>query len=106
MLLHARARRFADVRADVESLRVVDVFQRGRTARSQLDHFGAGCRIQFFEIRLVDEGDDHQVSARVGIAVEDHERALAAKRDEVLRAVLLSLARCKTHSLLLYRDFR
>lgn len=43
----------------------------------------------------MDEGDDHQMSARVGIAVEDHKRPLAAIRDEILRAVCHRLRNAK-----------
>lgn len=91
VFLHAGARGFANVGAHVESLRFVQVSQDRHTTRGEFHHFTAGLRFKFFEDRFVLERHDHQVPARVRVAVEDHVGALASMRDEVLRAVFFGL---------------
>jgi len=89
--LHACARGFANVCAHIEGLWIVYIAQDRHAAGGQFHHFCARLWIELLEIRLVVKRDDHQMSAGVGIAVQNHISVRAPKCDEILRAIFLLL---------------
>ena len=74
---------------------MINIPQNSHATCSQLHHLGAGRRVELLKVRLMVNRDHHQMTAGVGIAVEDHKGALAAERDQVLGAVFLCLRRAK-----------
>ena len=91
MRLHACAGGLPNVGSDIERLRMVDPAQDSHAAGGQFHHFGAGLGIELFEIGDVLKGDDHQMTAGIWIAVQDHIGAFSPEGDQVLNAILFFL---------------
>jgi hypothetical protein len=53
-----------------------------------VNHFGARLGIKFFQVGFMHIRDNHQMSAGVGIAIQDDIGMFAAKGDEILVAVV------------------
>jgi hypothetical protein len=80
---HTCSCHLADIGADVEPLRTVHLAQEADAVRHQFHHLGARQPVQVFERGLVGIRHHHEVSARVGEAVQDDESMVAAGDDQV-----------------------
>src|SRR5579863_8716636 len=88
MARNARSGGAAKVHAEVIALRMIRLLESHLHALRELHHLrkrrGIGCR----KLGDVLVGDDHDVPARVGKAIEDDEILLGAKNDQSLRIVV------------------
>src|SRR5262245_53525653 len=91
VFLYARACSFANICANIECLGIVNAAENCHTARGQFHHFSAGLGVEIFQSSLMIQWDNHQMSTRIRIAVENYVRVFTAKRDEILSAVYLFL---------------
>ena len=99
MSQHTRAASLPNVRADVEALRLVNIFQNGCTAGCKFHHLGTRFGSEFFERSDMLKWIDHDMSACVRVAVENDIDTLAAIYDEILHAVLHFLRYAKGASI-------
>ena len=81
----------ANIRAEVESLWLVDLADHPHAVGGQFHHFGTGRNIQVFNGWQVRIGNHQQVPTGIGIPVEDHKCFLPPKNDQVFCIIGLRL---------------
>ena len=75
--------RLANIRTQVERLRLINLAEHLHAAVGQFHHLGTGLHIQVFNGRLVRIGNHQQVPARIRIPVEDYKCFLPSKNDQI-----------------------
>lgn len=79
---------FADVDSDIEIICPICPAQHRERCACKMHQFGERVRLEIFDGRLVFVGNHHHMAIGIGVAIEDHESALAPVQDKVFWPIL------------------